>query len=110
MRKIGVEERRARLGLRHQLARPAASVEAVADGVVGLHSSDPATVFLSAWARVDDFVPADIEDALYERRSLVRMLGSSPATSFAISGVLRTADRRSYIRNAGSCPTISSSQ
>ena len=75
MRKIGVEERRARLGLRHRLARPAASVEAVADEIVGMHSSDPATVFLSAKARVDDFVPADLEDALYERRSLVRMLG-----------------------------------
>jgi hypothetical protein len=75
VRKIGVEERRARLGLRHQLARPAASVEAVADEIVGVHSSDPATVFLSARARVDGFVPADLEDSLYERRSLVRMLG-----------------------------------
>jgi hypothetical protein len=43
--------------------------------MVGLHSSDPATVFLSMWARVDGFVPADLEKALYERRSLVRMLG-----------------------------------
>lgn len=40
-----------------------------------MHSSDPATVFLSAWARIDGFVPAHLEDALYERRSLVRMLG-----------------------------------
>jgi len=43
--------------------------------MVGLHSSDPASVFLSAWARVEGFVPADLEDALYRRRSLVRMLG-----------------------------------
>ncbi len=43
--------------------------------MVGLHSSDPASVYLSAWARVDGFVPADLEDALYRRRSLVRMLG-----------------------------------
>ena len=43
--------------------------------MVGLHSSDPASVYLSAWARVGGFVPADLEDALYERRSLVRMLG-----------------------------------
>ena len=43
--------------------------------MVGLHSSDPTTVYLSAWARVDGFVPADLEDALYERRSLIRMLG-----------------------------------
>jgi hypothetical protein len=43
--------------------------------MVGLHSSDPATVFLSARARVEGFAPTDLEDALYERRSLVRMLG-----------------------------------
>jgi DNA glycosylase AlkZ-like len=43
--------------------------------MVGLHSSDPASVYLSAWARVEGFVPADLEDALYRRRSLVRMLG-----------------------------------
>ncbi len=43
--------------------------------MVGLHSSDPATVYLSARARLEDFTVADLEDALYERRSLVRMLG-----------------------------------
>ncbi len=75
MRTIGVEERRARLGLRHHLARPATSVDDVAGGQAGLHSSDPASVHLSAWARVTGFTPADLEDALYERRSLVRMLG-----------------------------------
>jgi hypothetical protein len=72
---IGVEERRARLGRRHRLARAAASTDGAATEMVGLHSSDPATVFLSAWARVEGFAPADLEDALYERRSLVRMLG-----------------------------------
>lgn len=43
--------------------------------MVGLHSSDPVGPFLSARARLDRFVHADLEDALYERRSLVRMLG-----------------------------------
>jgi hypothetical protein len=43
--------------------------------MVGLHSSDPATVFLTSWTRVDGFAPADLEAALYDRRSLVRMLG-----------------------------------
>lgn len=75
MRKIGVEERRARLGLRHLLAKLATSPDEAAAEMVGLHSSDPASVFLSARARVDGFVLADLEDALYERRSLVRMLG-----------------------------------
>ncbi|HSJ50542.1 MAG TPA: winged helix DNA-binding domain-containing protein [Actinomycetota bacterium] len=75
MRQISVEERRVRLARRHALAVRTARVEEAAAAVVGLHSSDPATVFLSAWARVDGFAPADLEDALYERRSLVRMIG-----------------------------------
>jgi hypothetical protein len=75
MRRVGVRERRARLGSRHRLASLGATVEEAAGAVVGLHSSDPATVYLSSWARVDGFEPADLEDALYRRRSLVRMLG-----------------------------------
>ncbi len=75
MRTIGVEERRARLGVRHFLASPAPSIEAVADRLVGLHSSDPATVYLAARARATGMTHEQLEDALYERRSLVRMLG-----------------------------------
>jgi hypothetical protein len=75
MRRVGIRERRARLGARHRLASHAATVEEAAWTIVGLHSSDPATVYLSSWARVDGFEPADLEDALYRRRSLVRMLG-----------------------------------
>jgi hypothetical protein len=75
MRRVGVRERRARLGVRHRLASGSATVEEAAEAVVGLHSSDPATVYLSSWARVDGFEPADLEDALYGGRSLVRMLG-----------------------------------
>jgi hypothetical protein len=75
MRRVGVRERRARLGVRHRLASRGATVEEAAGAVVGLHSSDPATVYISSWARVDGFEPAELEDALYRRRSLVRMLG-----------------------------------
>lgn len=80
MKQIPLIERRVRLGLRHRLARPdasprEASPEDVAATMIGLHSSDPTTVFLSAWARLDGFEPRDLEEALYERRSLVRMLG-----------------------------------
>ncbi|HET7235955.1 MAG TPA: winged helix DNA-binding domain-containing protein [Actinomycetota bacterium] len=84
MRHIAVEERWARLGLRHHLARPAASPEEVVAAMPGLHSSDPATVYLSAWARIDGFAPVHLEDALYERRSLVRMLGMR-RTMFVVS-------------------------
>ena len=75
MTRVGPKERRARLGVRHHLAAAASSAEEAAAAMVGLHSSDPASVYLSAWARVEGFVPADLEDALYRRRSLVRMLG-----------------------------------
>jgi DNA-binding transcriptional ArsR family regulator len=68
-------ERRARLGVRHQLATRAKDVESVAADLIGLHSSDPATVYLAAWARVEDFTTDDLERALYENKSLVRMLG-----------------------------------
>lgn len=72
---IGTEERRARLAWRHHLARRVSSVDEVARAVVGLHSSDPTSVYLSAWARTEGLAVADVEDVLYERRSLVRMLG-----------------------------------
>ena len=75
MQTIDVEQRRARLAIRHGLARPFDSVEEAATRMVGLHASDPATVYLAAWARVNAFRHVDLEDALYERRSLVRMLG-----------------------------------
>lgn len=72
---ISTEERRRRFAVRHFLAEPADDVETVADRLVGLHSSDPTTVYLSAWARVADFSRDDLAGALYERRSLLRMLG-----------------------------------
>jgi Winged helix DNA-binding domain len=75
MRRIEVEERRARLGVRHRLVTPARTVEQVAEALVALHSSDPVTVYLSAFARVARFTPSDLERALYERKTLLRMLG-----------------------------------
>src|SRR4051794_31888863 len=73
--KIGVGQRRARLGRRHHLASPAGSVEEAADGVVVLHATDPATVYLSARARRGSTPVAELEAALYDERTLVRLLG-----------------------------------
>jgi hypothetical protein len=70
MRTISDEERRARLGARHRLADPAASVEDAVRSMVGLHSSDPSTVYLSARARVDGFALDDLQGALYGRSRL----------------------------------------
>jgi len=75
MRKVSVAQRRARLATRHDLAAPVHAVETAARDLVALHSSDPVTVHLSAWARVRRFTTADLETALYERKVLLRMLG-----------------------------------
>lgn len=76
MDRIGVDERRARLAVRHRVA-PAArasSVIEVARDVVCLHATDPATVYLSAWARMIDPTIAAVDRALYDDRRLIRML------------------------------------
>ncbi|HET7846166.1 MAG TPA: winged helix DNA-binding domain-containing protein [Acidimicrobiia bacterium] len=75
MRTITVDERRARLGVRHHLAQTTDSPLTVAADMVGLHSSDPASVYLSTRARVSSFQHADLEAALYQDRSLARVLG-----------------------------------
>jgi winged helix DNA-binding protein len=77
MRTISVEERRARLGRRHFLAAEARaeSFPDAAGGMVGLHASDPSSVFLAARARVRDITIEQIEKALYEDRSVLRILG-----------------------------------
>ncbi len=76
MRRFDVAERRARLARRHHLApdHRAADVLAASDGVVCLHATDPATVHLAAWARVDDVTVADVDKALYADRTLVKHL------------------------------------
>jgi hypothetical protein len=77
MRKIDVGERRARLAVRHHLApgfRAGAPVEVVR-GLVALHSTDAATVYLAALARLSDGSLQDVDDALYNARSIVRVMG-----------------------------------
>ena len=58
-------------------ARPARAVTAAAAvaGMIALHGTDPASVYLSAWARTRAADKAAIEHALYTERTLVRMLG-----------------------------------
>lgn len=77
MRRFEIAERRARLAQRHHLspAHLAADVVAATDGLVCLHATDPATVYLSAWARVDGLTVADVDKALYVDRTLVKHLG-----------------------------------
>ena len=76
VRKIEVVERRARLARRHRLApgHRACDVVEAARSAVCLHATDPATVYLSAWARMDGLSVTDLESALYVERSLVKHL------------------------------------
>lgn len=76
---VGVDERHARLAARHHLAPEALAADpvTVAGDLVGLHSTDPASVVISTAARIEAGVDAlaALDAALYEERSLVRLLG-----------------------------------
>jgi hypothetical protein len=74
MRSFTVDERRARLARRHFLASSASSVDDVVADLVGLHATDPATPYLSLWARIPGFAVADLDAELYERRTLLKHL------------------------------------
>lgn len=111
MQTVGVVERRTRLARRHGLAAGsrAADVDAAAAGIVCLHATDPATVYLSARARADGMTVADLDRALYGRRSLVkhmamrRTLFVFPAAGLdvaqaAVSTRIATAESRRLAR------------
>jgi DNA glycosylase AlkZ-like len=74
MRSFTVEERRARLGRRQFLAESADSISGVVADLVGLHATDPATPYLSLWARLPGFTVADLDAELYDGRALVKHL------------------------------------
>ncbi len=72
-----------------------------------LHATDPATVFLSVATRGDGITPADIEQALYEQRSLLRLLAMRrtmfvapvelvPVLQAACADALADKQRRTY--------------
>lgn len=75
MRVITDDERRARLGTRHALAAAdrVACVEDAVRAVVCLHATEPANVYLAAFAR-SGASRDDIDGALYHDRTIVRQL------------------------------------
>ena len=112
IRRITVAERRARLAARHHLALPATGVQQVSADLVGLHSSDPVSVYLAAWARVRGFRVAHLESVLYEARDLVRVLGMrrtmfvlprdlAAVADAACTRALAPAERRRLLRLLG---------
>ncbi|WP_313406793.1 winged helix DNA-binding domain-containing protein [Aeromicrobium sp.] len=81
--RMDVEERRRRLGVRHALAVPVPTTEEVTRSLVALHSTDPASMVLSALARLEHPSIEAVEDALYAERSIVRVLAMR-RTVFAV--------------------------
>jgi DNA glycosylase AlkZ-like len=93
---ITAEERRRRIGARHFLATEARSDDpvAVAGGLVGIHATDPASVYLGLLARVPDLTRDDIGRVLYEDRSLLKVLGMRRTmfvTQPSIAAILQAA-------------------
>jgi len=74
MRTISVQQRRQTLVRRHCLGGDAGSPEDVTRAVVVLHATDPASVYLSVLARSAGSTLADVSEAMYERRNLVRWM------------------------------------
>ncbi|MGP7996130.1 MAG: winged helix DNA-binding domain-containing protein [Streptosporangiaceae bacterium] len=82
--RFGVRERRARLGARHRLAAGVAGAGAaglpdgpagVAQALVAVHGTDPSSVYLGILARLGGGDIQDVERALYQDRTLIRLLG-----------------------------------
>lgn len=111
MRVIDCEERRARLGTRHFLASSTAGADvvSVARGLVALHATDPSSVYLAARARTSAEAISAVESALYDERSLLRMLGMrrtmfvvpvelAPAVQAACTRTIAGTERRRLVQ------------
>lgn len=120
MRTITVQQRRHAMVRRHHLAGGADDPEAVTRALLALHATDPASVYLSVLARSAASTLADVADAMYERRSLVRWMAMRrtlfvfahediPAVQAAVSTPLASMLRRrliSRLQRNGSEPVI----
>jgi hypothetical protein len=105
---------------RHHLAGDADGPEAVTRALIGLHASDPASVYLSVLARSAASTLADVADAMYKRRGLVRWMAMRrtlfvfprrdiPTVQAAVSTPLAATLRRrliSQLQRNGSEPAI----
>lgn len=97
--RITAEQRRARL-VRRQLLAPSARVNTayeVAQALIGLHATDPATVFLAAAARMSAPTADAIDQALYE-----------PAADGPVLERIRCMRRTMFVVPAHLAPTVRS--
>ena len=72
--RVTAAQRRGRLVERQLLGAAVGTVGEAVESMVALHATDPATVYLSAWARSRCAV-TEIDAALYAERAVVRILG-----------------------------------
>ncbi|WP_225729446.1 MULTISPECIES: winged helix DNA-binding domain-containing protein [unclassified Nocardia] len=120
MRSIDAAERRARLAIRHRLtaATRTDSVTDIAASLVALHATDPATVHLSVAARSRAPEPGHVEKALYDDRTLLRMLAmrrtmfvvptdSVPVLQASCANALADKQRRVYGRYLAEAGVVS---
>lgn len=110
MLRFDSEERRRRLAVRHHLAPAAADALDVARSLVCLHSTDPSSVHLAAWARVDGFERAELDALLYDERRIVKHMAmrrtvwavpreSLGAVQCAASDRVAGAERRRLVKD-----------
>ncbi len=79
-----IEQRRARLVRRQLLASADTTVTATTSRLLALHATDPASVYLSVLAQCPAASLRDVSAALYDHRSVVKMLGMR-RTMFVVS-------------------------
>lgn len=74
---IDVAQRRTRLQRRHRITADhlARTVVEAAEATVVVHATDPATVYLSMLARCPSASLDDVSAALYDERTLVKLIG-----------------------------------
>ena len=103
MRHVSDHERRSRLAIRHGLAPGfrLAAPEAVTDALVVLHATDPATVYLSCRARIEDLAVDEVDRALYRDRRLVKQLAMRRTLFVFPSDLLAAAWGSASARVAG---------
>ena len=104
MRRIGVPERRARLGWRHRLAGGAQAGRPGRGGAVAGRGAQrhPSSVYLSLLARMTGGGIADVQRALYEDKTLIRLLGMRRTvfvTTLDIAPVIQAACSRAVAAN-----------
>ncbi|MFI1968484.1 hypothetical protein BLA24_05380 [Streptomyces cinnamoneus] len=103
---ITAAQRRARLVRRHLLAPSVRekAPEAAADALVGLHATDPATVFLAAAARMHAPTAGAVEAALYGTPA-GRPAGGQPAGAPALARI-RCMRRTMFVVPAPLAPAV----